>query len=284
MATRDEKHTTRARANILREYLRKPNVKNRFNHYEIYDVMDLCLLCKACKSECPSGVDVAKLKAEFLQHYYDANGIPLRTRLIANISQMNRLASVLPAIYNFSVSNPIASGVFKKIAGFAPQRSLPLLGKVTMRKWYQKHQTNFNHEHPKGKVFLFNDEFTNFNDTGTGKNAVLLLETLGYEVVMPRHVESGRAYISKGLLKKARKIAVENVSKLKDLISEETPLVGIEPSAILTFRDEYIDLVPDELKQDAKKLGRNSLLFEEFIGREIEKGNITSESFASEHK
>jgi FAD/FMN-containing dehydrogenase/Fe-S oxidoreductase len=284
MATRDEKHTTRARANILREYLRKPNVKNRFNHYEIYDVMDLCLLCKACKSECPSGVDVAKLKAEFLQHYYDANGIPLRTRLIANISQMNRLASVLPAIYNLSVSNPIASGVFKKIAGFAPQRSLPLLGKVTMRKWYQKHQTNFNHEHPKGKVFLFNDEFTNFNDTGTGKNAVLLLETLGYEVVMPRHVESGRAYISKGLLKKARKIAVENVSKLKDLISEETPLVGIEPSAILTFRDEYIDLVPDELKQDAKKLGRNSLLFEEFIGREIEKGNITSESFASEHK
>jgi FAD/FMN-containing dehydrogenase/Fe-S oxidoreductase len=284
MATRDEKHTTRARANILREYLRKPFVRNRFNHYEIYDVMDLCLSCKACKSECPSGVDVAKLKAEFLQHYYDANGIPFRTWLIANISKMNRLASVLPAFYNFTVSSRITSRLFKKIAGFAYQRSLPLLGKVTMRKWYQIHQAHVKHEHPKGKVYLFNDEFTNFNDSGTGKNAVLLLENLGYEVVLPQHVESGRAYISKGLLEKARKIAMDNVSKLKDVISEETPLIGIEPSAILTFRDEYIDLVPDELKQDARILGRNALLFEEFIVREMEKERITSASFISDHK
>lgn len=284
MATRDEKHTTRARANILREYLRKPYVKNRFNHYEIYDVMDLCLSCKACKSECPSGVDVAKLKAEFLQHYYDANGIPFRTRLIANISRMNRLASLWPAIYNFTVSSAITSWVFKKIAGFAPQRSLPLLGKVTMRKWYQKHRTKLKNEYSKGKVFLFNDEFTNFNDTGTGKNAVLLLERLGYEVILAEHVESGRAFISKGLLKKARKIAVDNVSKLKDIISEETPLIGIEPSAILTFRDEYIDLMPDKLRQTARDLAKNTLLFEEFIVREMEKGHITSVNFTSDYK
>jgi FAD/FMN-containing dehydrogenase/Fe-S oxidoreductase len=284
MATRDEEDTTRARANILREYLRKPYVKNRFNHKEIYEVMDLCLSCKACKSECPSGVDVAKLKAEFLQHYYEANGVSLRTRMIAGISKLNQLASFWPAIYNFFVSNLFTSAIFKWIAGFAQQRTLPLLGKTTVKKWYKKRYSPAQQNFPGGKVYLFNDEFTNYNDWGTGKNAVLLLEHLGYEVVIPKHRESGRAYISKGLLKKARKIAIDNVSGLKDIVTEETPLVGIEPSAILTFRDEYVDLVTDDLRQDARKLSENALLFEEFIVREIEKGHITSEFFTSEQK
>ena len=284
MATRDEKHTTRARANVLREYLRKPYVKNRFNHHEIFEVMDLCLSCKACKSECPSGVDVAKLKSEFLQHYYEANGVPFRSRLIANFANLNRLASVWPAIYNFTVSNAIAAGIFKRIAGFAPQRSLPLLAKTTVRSWVQKHQIRLKGNHHKGTVYLFNDEFTNFNDAGTGKNAVLLLEHLGYQVILPEHAESGRAHISKGLLKKEREIAINNVKNLKEIISEETPLVGIEPSAILTFRDEYIDLVTDDLKLDAQKLGENALLFEEFIVREMKKGHIKSASFTTDHR
>lgn len=284
MATRDEEHTTRARANILREYLRKPYVKNRFNHKEIYEVMDLCLSCKACKSECPSGVDVAKLKAEFLQHYYEANGVPLRTRMIAEISKLNQLTSFWPAIYNFFVSDRFTSAFFKRISGFAQERTLPLLGKTTVKKWYKKRYLPGQKNFPRGRVYLFNDEFTNYNDSGMGKNAVMLLEHLGYEVVIPKHRESGRAYISKGLLKKARKIAIENVSGLKDIVTKETPLVGIEPSAILTFRDEYVDLVTDDLRQDARKLGENALLFEEFIVREIEKGHITSEFFTSEPK
>ncbi|MFW5687850.1 MAG: FAD-binding and (Fe-S)-binding domain-containing protein, partial [Bacteroidota bacterium] len=284
MATRDEKHTTRARANILREYLRKPYLKNRFNHNGIYEVMDLCLSCKACKSECPSGVDVAKLKAEFLQHYYEANGVPLRTSMIAEISKLNRLASLLPSIYNFTVSNTVTSRIIKRIAGFAQKRSLPLLDKTTLKSWIRKHKVKLKHESPKGKVCLFSDEFTNFYDTGTGKNAVMLLEHLGYEVMIPEHRESGRAYISKGLLKKARKIAIDNVTFLKDVVTSEVPLVGIEPSAILSFRDEYIDLVPDDLRQDARRLGENALLFEEFFIREMEKGLITHDLFTSEHK
>lgn len=285
MATRDERHTTRARANVLREYLRKPYVKNRFNHYEIYEVMDLCLSCKACKSECPSSVDVAKLKAEFLQHYYEANGVPFRTKVIANISRLNNLASILPQLYNFTITNRITSRLLKKNVGFAPNRSLPKLQPVTLGKWFRNHfKTTRVSAKPKGTVCLFNDEFTNFNDSDIGKKAVLLLEKLGYEVIIPKHIESGRAWLSKGLLKKARDIAVKNVELLKDVVSDDVPLLGIEPSAILGFRDDYIDLVPSELIESARSLAKNALLFEEFIEREVNAGNITSDDFIDSPK
>jgi len=285
MATRDEMHTTRARANILREYIRKPYVKNRFNHHEIFEVMDLCLSCKACKSECPSSVDVAKLKAEFLQHYYEANGVSFRTRLIANISRLNNLASILPQLYNFTITNRVTSRLFKKIVGFAPSRSFPKLQPVTLEKWFRKHfRTTRVSAKPKRTVCLFNDEFTNFNDSDIGRKAVLLLEKLGYEVIIPKHVESGRAWLSKGLLKKARNIAVKNVELLKDVVSDDVPLLGIEPSAILGFRDEYIDLVPSELKEPARSLAKNALLFEEFIEREVDAGNITPGDFIDSPK
>lgn len=285
MATRDERHTTRARANVLREYLRKPYAKNRFNHYEIYEVMDLCLSCKVCKSECPSSVDVAKLKAEFLQHYYEANGVPFRTKVIANISRLNNLASILPQLYNFTITNRITSRLLKKNVGFAPNRSLPKLQPVTLGKWFRNHfKTTRVSAKPKGTVCLFNDEFTNFNDSDIGKKAVLLLEKLGYEVIIPKHIESGRAWLSKGLLKKARDIAVKNVELLKDVVSDDVPLLGIEPSAILGFRDDYIDLVPSELIESARSLAKNALLFEEFIEREVNAGNITSDDFIESPK
>ena len=123
MATRNEKDTTRARANILREFLTNSDKLNRFDHKEIYDVMDLCLSCKGCKSECPSNVDVAKLKAEFLQHYYDANGVPFRSKLIANFSASAKLGAIAPGIYNFMMTNSAISKLVKKMSGFAVKRS-----------------------------------------------------------------------------------------------------------------------------------------------------------------
>ncbi|MGN6493763.1 MAG: FAD-linked oxidase C-terminal domain-containing protein, partial [Agriterribacter sp.] len=160
MATKNEKDTTRARANILREFLTHSNKINRFNHKEIYEVMDLCLSCKGCKSECPSNVDVAKLKAEFLQQYYDDNGVPFRSKLVANFSALSRLGSTVPGLYNFAVTNKLIGGTIKKIAGFAPDRSMPTLYRTTLKSWYRKHRQQNGASSTGKKVYLFCDEFT----------------------------------------------------------------------------------------------------------------------------
>lgn len=277
MGTRDENTTTRARANILREFLTNSAQLNPFNHSEIYDIMDLCLSCKGCKAECPSNVDIAKYKAEFLQHYYDANGVPLRTKAIAYISLLNRLGMIWPGLYNSLIKNKSVGVFIKKRLGFAVDRSLPELRTSTLRSWAARNIPEV--VNPKTKVYLFADEFTNYNDVETGQAAIRLLSKLGYEVVIPKHKESGRTFLSKGLLRIARKLAIENVNLLKELISEETPLVGIEPSAILTFRDEYPDLLHDGLKESARALAKNALMFDEFIMREVKKGRITPENF-----
>jgi FAD/FMN-containing dehydrogenase/Fe-S oxidoreductase len=283
MATRNEKDTTRARANILREFLTHSDKLNRFDHKEIYGVMDLCLSCKACKSECPSNVDMAKLKAEFLQQYYDANGVPFRSKLIANFNSASRLGSVAPGIYNFIMTNDSVSKLVKKFSGFASKRSMPTLYKTTLNSWYHKRQKDSTTAGGK-KVFLFCDEFTNYNDTAIGIKAILLLEKLGYEVVIPEHEESGRAWLSKGLIRKAKKIASKNISLLSDLVTPETPLIGVEPSAILTFRDEYPDLASDDQLTAARELAKNVFMIDEFIAREISKGAIKKEQFTAEKR
>jgi FAD/FMN-containing dehydrogenase/Fe-S oxidoreductase len=281
-AMRDEKTTTRARANMLREIITHSEAENPFDNHELYEVLDLCLSCKGCKSECPSNVDMAKLKAEFLQHYYDVHGIPLRSKVIANITKLNTLAAKFPALANLFMSNAISSGLMKKVLKFAPKRSLPLLYKTTLRAWLRSYSKSLNVQHSKGTVHLFIDEFTDFNDTEIGIKAVKLLTHLGYMVKVTDHDVSGRTYISKGLLRKAKIIANHNVEKLSGIISEDEPLIGIEPSGILTFRDEYPDLVDDPLKSVSRELAKNALLFEEFIAKEMDKGNISAASFTSE--
>jgi len=284
MATRNEKDTTRARANILREFLTHSDKVNRFSHHEIYDVMDLCLSCKGCKSECPSNVDVAKLKAEFLQHYYDEHGVPFRSKLIANFSKTAKLGAIWPGAYNFLVSNAVSGRIIKKLSGFAAKRSMPHLYKTTLRQWAMRNERKGGHNESDRKVYLFCDEFTNYNDTEIGITTIRLLQRLGYEVLIPEHAESGRAWLSKGLVRKAQKIANENIAKLSPLVNESIPLVGIEPSAVLTLRDEYVDLASDELVLAARSLASHTYTIDEFLAGEIEKGHITSASFTKEKK
>jgi len=282
MATRDERNTTRARANVLREFLTNSAKSNPFNHKEIYEIMDLCLSCKACKSECPSNVDMAKLKTEFLQHYYDSNGIPLRTKAIAYITSLNRLMSVFPALSNWVMSFPATGGIIKRVLKFAPERSMPLLYKTTLNRWFNKHKDDTESGIDKKTVYLFADEFTNYNDTKIGIIAIMLLEKLGYKVIIPKSVESGRTFISKGLLRKAKKIAIRNVTLLKEIITPDTPLIGIEPSAILTFRDEYPDLVSDDLVDASRNLAKSVFTIEEFISNEHAAGRISGDLFSKE--
>lgn len=284
MATLQEKDTTRARANILRQFLTSSPNDNPFNHPEIKEVMDLCLSCKACKSECPSSVDVAKMKAEFLQHYYDANRVPFRTWVIANFTKSQQLAILVPSIYNAVIKNRMVSGLVKKIIGFAKDRSLPTVGSTTLKSWYQKRLKRKKNLRSDKKVYLFCDEFTNYNDVEIGKKTILLLETLGYEVTIPKHDESGRTYLSKGLVRRAKKIINANAQMLCNMVSDETPLVGIEPSAILTFRDEAIDLATPDLKNTAAQLAKNCFTIEEFLLRELERGNIDPSKFTNEKR
>ncbi len=279
MATRDEDKSTRGRANILREFLSSGKNENPFSRQEIYDILDLCISCKACKAECPSNVDMAKLKAEFLQQYYDVQGTPLRSKLVAYLPRLNSLAVLARPLSNFLMN----TSILKNAIGFSTKRTVPKLSKLTLNRWVGN-GIPLPEKEPKGKVYLFNDEFTNYNESEIGIKAILLLTKLGYEVKIPIHKESGRTFLSKGLVRGAKKIATENVDLLKELISEQTPLVGIEPSAILAFRDEYPELVDNDLQPVAEKLGKNALLFEEFFSAEIDKGNITPEQFTAEEK
>lgn len=284
MATRNEKETTRARANILREFLTHSDKANRFNHEEIKEVFDLCLACKGCKGECPSNVDVAKLKMEFLHQYYKENGVPLRSRMVGNFSSLSKVASYVPWAYNFIFETPALRKIANTVVGFHPDRTMPLLSDTTFKKWFNKNQVTLKSAEIKKQVFLFIDEFTNYNDVEIGIKTVKLLNRLGYEVLIPNHAESGRPQLSKGLLDDAKKLANQNVSLLKDVITSETPLIGIEPSAILTFRDEYPDLVNDNLVEAAKALAKNTFMVEEFLAKEIDAKRISKKVFTTEKR
>ena len=276
-ATRNEKNTTRARANVLRELLTHPKTEDVFKQPEILEALDTCVSCKACKSECPSNIDMARFKAEYLQHHYDVSHVSLRSFLIANLIKIQKMGMVIPWLYNGIVSVRLTSSLLKGMLRFAPERSIPKLYKMTLRNWLLRHSDA--NVPAKGTVYLFADEFTNYMDVEIGIRFIELLRKLGYSVLIPEHVESGRTEISKGMLKKAKVIAEKNVTLLQGLITEDTPLIGIEPSCILSFRDEYPDLVSEHMKVSAAKLAVNSLLYDEFIVREIKKGNITRSQF-----
>ena len=273
-ATKDEKDTTRARANTLREFLTNSKKSNKFNHQELKEVFDLCLSCKACASECPSNVDVAALKSEFLYQYQEENGYSFRNSMFANNVKYNKIGSLFPSLTNLVLNTFLT----KFIMGISLKRSVPKLTSKTLKSWYNKQ----NHSSSKKIIYIFCDEFTNFYDTEIGKDTVIVLKRLGYNPTFIKHPESGRSFISKGFLKEAKVVANKNVSIFKDLITNKTPLIGIEPSAILTFRDEYIRLADDV--NSAKIIAKNTFTIEEFLQNEFEKGNIRANQFTTEKK
>lgn len=275
-ATKNEKDTTRARANALRDFLTNSEKDNHFNHAELKEVFDLCLSCKACASECPSNVDIATLKSEFLYQYQKANGTALRDRIFAYNTSFNKWAAKTPAIANTFFSG-FPSVILKKVLGIAPKRSLPKVQKVNFEKLVKK----YNPENSTKKVILYIDEFTRYMDTAIGKDAIIALTKLGYAVEL-FYGESGRTFISKGFLPQTKKLADKNIASLKDRINQQTPLVGLEPSALLTFRDEYLRLATH--KKSAEHLAENCFLIEEFLGNQIREGHIKANMFTEKVK
>ena len=279
--SRDELNSTRARANVLREVLTRHTSPFLRPSSLIKEVLDSCLACKGCKSECPSNVDMTRLRSELLQHYYDQNGTPLRSWLIARMTQIEDLGRIVRPLYNFAATWKPSSGLIKRVVKFAPERSIPTLANKTMKQLVEEEKRKRKGTIGKRKVFLYADEFTNQHEPELGLTFARLLMRLGYEVEIPNLQESGRAAISKGCLKRAKKLAEENVRVLSTLDAQHSTftLVGIEPSCILSFRDEYPDLVPASMRAVAAQVGKKCLLYDEFLKQENDAGNISSADF-----
>ena len=263
MGTLDEEHSTRGRANALRSAISGHAPQEEFTGKRLYEVMDLCLECKACKAECPSNVDMAKLKYEFLDHYYRANGLPLRSRMFGAIETLNRIGSRLAPLSNWIANSSINRWLLQAIAGIDRRRPLPEFAAETFEQWFRKHNSEVNR--PKGDVVLFHDTFNNYNTPHVAIAATQFLEKSGYRVLLVEKKCCGRPMISKGMLSQAKENAAWNIDKLLPYAEKKIPIVGLEPSCLLTLRDEYPDLVRTDA---AKSVAENSFLLEEFIVKE----------------
>ena len=267
MATKDEEHSTRGRANALRAVLSGRLPPSEFTGTRLHEVMDLCLECKGCKAECPANVDMAKLKYEFLHHYYAANGLPLRNRVFGRIERLNRLGAHLPALFNWASGLAVTRWLLERVAGIDRRRPLPKLAAATFTEWFRHHAPPA--AAPRGEVVLFHDTFVTYNTPEIGRAAVELLEAAGYRVVLVDKKCCGRPLISKGMLAEARAHAAWNVGRLASYARRGVPIVGLEPSCLLTLRDESVDLLGTD---DARTVARHAFLLEEFLARERARG------------
>ena len=263
MVTRDEEHSTRGRANALRGAMSGALPTDAMTSKRLYGVMDLCLECKGCKAECPSNVDMAKLKYEFLDKYYKANGFPLRNRLFGNIAAVSKLGSFFAPLTNWSMKTGLFKDLLEKYAGVDKRRDLPTMASQSFVQWFKARGGSAESAAKYGQVVLFPDTFTNYNHPELGKASVKVLEGLGYQVVLPKVTCCGRPMLSKGMMDKAKSAALANVDSVYSYVQNGAMLVGIEPSCILSFKDDYPDLLAGN--ERAKAVAENTMLIEEFV-------------------
>ena len=262
MATRDEEHSTRGRANALRAAISGALPEESLTSKRLYDVLDLCLECKACKAECPSNVDMARLKYEFLGRYHRANGQPLRNLIFGNIATLSKLGSFFAPLSNWTLGSLIMRQLLDQ-AGIDKRRELPTFAGQTFGQWFRARALRSEPAGTRGPVLLFADTFTNYNHPNVGIAAVEVLEAMGYDVVVPPTRCCGRPMLSKGMIDRAQANARFNVDSLYPYVSQGAKLVGLEPSCILGFRDDYIDLLAGDSR--ARAVGESTMLIEEFI-------------------
>jgi FAD/FMN-containing dehydrogenase/Fe-S oxidoreductase len=270
--TREEEHSTRGRANLLRAVLSGQMRADELTGKRLYEAMDLCIECKACKAECPSAVDMAKIKFEFLAHYYEANGTPARARLFGHIGRLNRLGGgALAPLSNAALGNGLSRRLLRRAIGITDQRPLPSFARQSLPAWFKgRPQRPYAPGTPQ--VALFHDAFTNYNAPAAGIAAVELLEAAGYEVLWPGHETDGRPFISKGMIKEARAAARSTLTHLAPLAERGIPIVGLEPSSLLTLRDDYLYLLPDDPR--VPLVAAHAFTFEEFIADLADAGQL----------
>ncbi len=261
MATLEEKHSTRGRANVYRQLLKHYGFNKGITHQALNEVLDLCLGCKGCRSECPANVDMARLKSEHLQHYCDRFGVPLRSRFIQHFDVLTRVSSTTPSISNWVMQRlPL-----KRLLDFHTRRDLPALASVNLQRWFKNHQVHRN-AGQRDEIVLVSDVFTNYYDSAVGIAAVAFLEQMGFRITLSPCFPSLRTVISQGLLRKARQRVASSVEWLFEHAQHGKWLIGLEPSELLTYRDELLGLAnTDEVREKAKTVAARCLLFEEFV-------------------
>ena len=262
MVTRDEEHSTRGRANALRSAMSGALPVDSLTGERLREVLDLCLECKGCKAECPSNVDMAKLKYEFSYRYHKANGYTLRNRMLANASQLGRLGSFFAPLSNWAMDMGVFKELAESMAGIDRRRSLPPFASQTFSQWFRARGGSHVDGSSGRRVVLFSDTFTEYNYPDLGRAAVKVLEHMGYEVIVPKPLCCGRPMLSKGMLDAAKGNAARNVASVLPYVEQGAKLVGLEPSCILSFRDDYVDLLDGE---KARRVSENTMLIEEFV-------------------
>ena len=280
MVTREEEHSTRGRANALRAAINGHLPADALTSPRMYEVLDLCLECKGCKAECPSNVDMAKLKSEFLAHYHARHGTPLRARIFGNIERLNRLGCAFAPLSNWVANSTPARWFLHSALGIHRNRQLPPFASQTFDRWFASRNGGPVRRTPdssgaaapsQGPVVLFNDCYMTYNYPEIGKAAVKVLEAAGLEVILAEKKCCGRPMISKGLIHEAKANAADNVDRLSAYATKGIPIVGCEPSCILTFRDEYPDLLDDPRAGD---LAKQTFMIEEFLVGLKERGAL----------
>ncbi|MFC4564154.1 FAD-binding and (Fe-S)-binding domain-containing protein [Nocardiopsis mangrovi] len=271
IATRDEEHATRGRANALVKALSEPDPRAALGDERLHEVLDLCLMCKACKSECPLGVDMAKLKSETQAHYHDAHGVPLRTRVFGAVRTLYRLGSATAPLSNLPGRVPGARWLVEKTVGITARRPLPAFARTHLVRWFTRRRTA-PRPAPLGQLTFLADSFTTYTEPGIGRAAIELLERAGWDVRLESRGCCGRSSLSKGLVDDAKAKAGRLVSLLSEGTEPGTPIVGCEPSCILTLKDEAASMLPGDPR--VADLSGRVRQVEELITEAIDAGRL----------
>lgn len=269
--TRDETHTTRARAQMLRSIVNGKLPSETFTTDQLYEVMDLCIECKGCKKECPSQVDMAKLKSEFLYHYYKKHSPPIRNYLFAYIGKINNFFNPIASIFNTLA----ASSINKKLLSLfniTPNRSLPPLSSQKFSSWAKKVHMTRNSEK---QVMIFIDTYTEFNVPEIGVAATKVLDALGYHVTFLGWSCCGRPMISKGMLPQAKARAKTLLKNVAPALSQKVPIIILEPSCLSAVIDDYQGLLPEETK-DLENLKNLCTSLEQFIVHHVNSDTLNN--------
>jgi FAD/FMN-containing dehydrogenase/Fe-S oxidoreductase len=281
-ATGNEKDLTRGRANTLRLAISGQLGPDALLSDDVRDAMDLCVQCKGCKRECPTGVDMAKMKTEFLYHYRKRHGLSLKDRLVAFLPRYAAWGARLPWLFNLRDTIPGFAALSEKLLGFSAKRSLPRWrGDPFLGGTRAPHGNDARDETSRGstvgEVVLFADTFNNSFEPDNLRAALRVLEAAGYTVHLARASDDdrplccGRTFLAAGLVDEAKAEARRTLAALKPYVERGVPIVGLEPSCILGLRDEFLSLLPGE---DASKLAAQAMLFEEFLAREHAAGRL----------